>query len=175
VKLEIGPKDRPIGKGWKTLDVKRHGDTRVDYIGIWGALPMPFKRNTVDIIYASHVLEHVPWSKTQFALRDALRVLKRGGALEVWVPDFEVIVKAYLERKRPDTWKKLNPTDDPMIWVNGRIFAYGAPENWHKAVFDYRSLTDAFEQAGFTNVRRLETPRGYSHGVINLGVAGDKP
>ena len=55
----------------------------------WGQEPFPFKENTYDLVFASHVLEHVPWYRTDAALREARRVLKPGGHLQVFVPDFK--------------------------------------------------------------------------------------
>ena len=42
--------------------------------------------NSVDEIYASHMLEHLPYGNT--ALQEWLRVLKPGGMLTVIVPDW---------------------------------------------------------------------------------------
>jgi len=172
VKLEIGPREHPMGKSWTCLDVKRRPG--VTHIGQWGAGPLPFRANTFDLIYASHVLEHIPWYNTVKALEETLRVLKLGGVLEVWVPDLGVIISAYQQRRCGDNWRRYNQEGDFMSWVNGRLFAYGSPENWHRAMFDAESLTQVFQRAGFIDIALLTTPRGYDHGVINLGLMGRK-
>jgi len=189
--LEIGPElksvggDSPpprIGPLWELLDVvQRKG---IDWIGEWGKLnsddgrivPLPIDDNTFDYVYASHVLEHVWWYLTVSALQDAKRILRPQGKLEIWVPDFMKIVDAYLDDKPADNWRRHNPHDDPMLWVNGRIFTYGpGTDNWHRAVFDIDSLKGCFTQAGFINVHQLEKPTGPNHhGWINLGVVGEK-
>lgn len=46
-----------------------------------------FHSRIILLLYASHVLEHIPWYKTEEVLREWVRVLKPGGVLEVWVPD----------------------------------------------------------------------------------------
>lgn len=49
-------------------------------------LPMPFKKNTFDKIYASHIIEHLP---DTVALMDELyRILKSNGILIIRVPHF---------------------------------------------------------------------------------------
>lgn len=173
-RLEIGPGENPLGAGWETVDVvPRSG---VEVFAKWGTEPLPFADDQFDLVYASHVLEHVPWYLTGDALREAFRVLTPGGQLEVWVPDFSVIVEAYLEQRCVDSWRKYNPDGDYMLSVNGRIFTYGpGPENYHLAVFDESYLSACLCAAGFCEVTRLDAPRGYDHGVINLGVGGTKP
>jgi len=170
--LEIGPGPNPVHPSWDTLDaVDRPG---VTFRAEWGAEPIPADDDTYDLVYASHVLEHVPWFQTRHALRETFRVLKPGGAVEIWVPDFRKIVAGYVESCCRDNWRKHNPAGDPMLWVNGRIFTYGPGANWHRACFDFDWLVKSLETAGFTDCRRLDRPRGTDHGPINLGVRGLK-
>jgi predicted SAM-dependent methyltransferase len=138
-------------------------------------LPLPIESNTYDLVYMSHILEHIPWFQTQAFLKEILRGLKTGGTIEVWVPDFGKIVDAYLKRKPGDPWRRDNPHGDFMVWVNGRIFTYGpGEENWHRAVFDEASLRQHLKASGFKHTQRLQKPRGVDHGPINLGVAAVK-
>ena len=53
--------------------------------------------NSVDLIYASHVLEYFDRNEVKNVLGEWYRVLKKGGLLRVAVPDFEAIVKVYLK------------------------------------------------------------------------------
>lgn len=109
---------------------------------------------------------------------DVYRILKRGGAFEVWTVDFEKVVIAYLKREIPDSWFLKNPDKDIMQWVNGRIFAYdqndGKELNLHRACFDEIHLRSILTKAGFKNVEALKHPRGADHGFINLGLRGVK-
>jgi len=184
--LEIGPGNARL-PGFETLDII--GGRNVDYV--WDASkPLPFKDNTFDLIYASHVLEHIPWYKTEEVLKEWVRVLKPGGVLEVWVPDglkiCETLVKAEKEGVNlinKDGWYKFNPRKDPCVWAAGRIFTYGDGTgnpnhpNWHRAIFTPRYLKELFERVGLVDVRLLDRSevRGYDHGWINLGMRGRKP
>ena len=58
----------------------------MDYVYDAGK-PLPFEDNTFDLVYASHVLEHIPWYKVEEVVKEWVRILKPGGVLEVWVPD----------------------------------------------------------------------------------------
>ena len=171
--LEIGPGTSPADPSWDTMDaVDRPGLTiRCE----WGAQPIPVGDETYDLVYASHVLEHVPWFQTPAALGEVYRILKPGGAIEIHVPDFRKIVEAYLAGRCGDAWRKHNPAGDPFVWAAGRLFSYGGPGNWHRACFDLVHLVRHLEQAGFTRCKRIGPPRGREkHGPIDLGVRARK-
>lgn len=172
--LEIGPGGKGLD-GFEAVDViARTGNT---YTAPWGESPLPIEQDTYDEVYASHVLEHVPWFHTDAALRDVLRILKPGGLFEVWVPNFSYIVNCYRDGVCGDNWRKHNTQSDPMLWVNGRLFTYGPKDpNWHRACFDEAHLRRCLEHVGFVQVTRLsERQRGTSHGAIDLGMHGIKP
>lgn len=57
-------------------------------------LPM-FANNSVDLIYASHVIEHFPRSQVKSTLAEWLRILKPGGVLRFGVPDFDQLIRIY--------------------------------------------------------------------------------
>jgi predicted SAM-dependent methyltransferase len=158
---------------WDRLDVKP--GPGVTHVAPWGSGKLPIADDTYDLLYASHVLEHVAWFRTTLALRETCRVLKPGGVLEVWVPDFTKIVDSFRRGRCGDNWRKHNPLGHPWRWLNGRVFAYGPEPNWHKAVFDAQNLRDHLREAGFVDVQALEKPRGYDHGPVNLGMRGVKP
>ena len=185
-KLEIGPgKDRI--KSFETLNIV--AGWNVDYV-CDAARRLPFGDGTFEVIYASHILEHVPWYQTDNILREWVRTLARGGQLEIWVPnglricqalvDAEVHGKNYIHE---DGWYRFNDEKDPCKWAAGRIFTYGDGSgrtdhpNWHRALFTPRYLRELLTRAGLVEVRELkrEEIRAYDHGWINLGMTGKKP
>ena len=173
IKIEIGPGPKKIDSSWITLGVIG-GNPAVDKQFEWGKDKMPYANNSVDLIYASHCLEHVIWHKTVDALKEAYRVLKPGGKLEIHVPDFKKIMEAYSKQECGDPWRKFNDDGDFMTWINGRIFTYGGPGNLHYAVFDERYLIKQMKKAGFSNVVPGAVIRGADHGVVNLSVTATK-
>jgi SAM-dependent methyltransferase len=184
-RLEIGPGPERI-PGFETLNVV--GGANVDYVwnaGKW----LPFRRNTFDVIYASHVLEHIPWYKTAEVLAGWVRTLKPGGRIEIWVPNGVKICQAFVDAEtrratdfHRDGWYRYNEEMDPCVWASGRIFSYGDGTgrrnhpNWHLALFSYRYLEHALKWAGCSRVERLDRSRvrGHDHGWINLGICGIK-
>lgn len=179
-RVEIGPGSRRLGPDWETVDCRPH-DGIVDHVAVWGAERLPFADESVDLIHASHVLEHVPWFQTVAALREACRVLAFDGTLEVFVPDLCYMLSCLEGGRCGDEWRKHNPDGDPMTWFNGRMFSYGGPAgngdpNWHRAVFTPQSLRVSLVQAGFREDRmtELKTERGHRHGPVSMGVAATK-
>ena len=171
--LEIGPGDHPV-EGFDTLDLIERTD--VTYVARWGVERLPIEDERYEHVFCSHVLEHVPWYQTEDALREVHRILKPGGTFECWVPDIQYIVSCYQQRTCGDSWRRHNPHQDPMRWVNGRIFTYGpGEENWHRACFDSQYLRECFAKAGFSRVEQLqERTMGISHGPIDLGMRAVK-
>ena len=54
-----------------------------------------FPDNSVDMVYASHVIEHIPRSNLKKTLVEWHRVLKPGGTLRFGVPDLDKLIAIY--------------------------------------------------------------------------------
>ena len=184
--LEIGPGSQRI-EGFETLNICRN--KRTDYVAD-ASKPLRFATGTFDGLYASHILEHVPWYIVDRVLKEWVRVLKPGGFLEIWVPDALKIAKAFCEAEErgdkgylEDSWARFNAKRDSARWFCGRMFSYGDGSgkrnhfNYHRGAFSERYLRELLEDCGLRDVRRMtpEECRGYSHGWINLGITGVKP
>lgn len=106
---------------------------------------------SLDMVYMSHVLEHVSHSRTHQTLGEMARVLKVGGTLRISVPDFDHIVSIYECSGR-------NITSIVKPLMGGQDY----PFNFHFNVFNERSLTQLLEVCGFTHVRQWD-PRNCNH------------
>jgi predicted SAM-dependent methyltransferase len=172
--LEIGPFQGRISDEWDIMDAVAKAS--VDIVATLGIDLLDIPDNRYEIVYASHVFEHVPWQRIDVAFRECHRILKPDGDLEVWVPDFAKIVEAYQRWESvEDGWHRRNPDQNVMTWINGRLF-YGdrGEGSLHRACFDETHLRYHFGKAGFRDITRLESPRSTDHGWINLGVRGTK-
>ena len=63
---------------------------------------IPEKDNSVDILYSSHMLEHLDKEETNQFLKEARRILVLGGIIRVVVPDFDKLVNDYSESNNPE-------------------------------------------------------------------------
>lgn len=165
-----------LGIDWTTLDII--AGPHVDIVHDLRIIPYPFEDNSIDIIFMSHVLEHIPWTMTDKVLLEFYRILKPGGSIEIWVPDLKKLVAGYIDSTEmyKDGWFKFNEEQNQTKWFNGRLFTYGpGEENFHRAAFDYEYLTYCLKKAGFSSTEKMNKPRGIDHhGWINLGVKGIK-
>jgi hypothetical protein len=116
-----------------------------------------------DVIRASHVLEHFPTAEIDAVLAEWARALKPGGELRIAVPDFEKIAEGYLAGAKM-------PTE---AFIMG---GQSAADDYHKALFDERSLRSAMARAGLMLIRpwTSELPDCASL-PISLNLAGTKP
>lgn len=184
-RLEIGVGSSRI-PGFETLNIV--GGRHVDYV-FDASDPFPFSNDTYDLIYASHVLEHIPWYRALQTLVEWRRVLRPGGELQVWVPDGLKICSVLVDfetkgvdRSSLDGWYKYNENKDPCLWAAGRLFTYGDGKgtadhpNWHRAIYTERFLKKILLEAGFVDVKQInsEDVLGYDHGWISLGMRGVK-
>lgn len=112
----------------------------VHYVHRIDKLPM-FKDRNVDLIYASHCLEHFSYNQTCEVLSEWHRVLKNGGILRLSVPDFDKLVDIY----------KLNE-NNPDIIVDMLMGGQNSKFNYHLTVLNKTNLTLALEKVGFYEI-----------------------
>lgn len=176
--LDIGPGDNPLGKNWETLDIVGNPTIKADL-----CKPLPIEDNTYNIIYISHVLEHIPWYLIPDVLKELYRILKPNGVIEVWVPDMDKIILGYLNPTviGLDYFKHITKDiKDPTVWFCYRTYCYSTDRDnieegrFHKGCFNSRLLFRRLDEAGFKNIKFLDKPKGYDHGFINLGMSGTK-
>jgi predicted SAM-dependent methyltransferase len=79
---------------WENIDLAP-SDPKVRRMDVIGGLP--YSDNSFDIVYASHVLEHLPPHVVEAFLQEIRRVLSVGGIIRLVVPDLESIARAYLQ------------------------------------------------------------------------------
>lgn len=119
----------PFNEKVKKCDIKK-----LDFI----------KNETVDLIYACHVLEHVKRHEVIGVLKEWNRVLKKGGELYVAVPDFNAIVEHYNENKNLTILQGL---------LNGGQTYLG---NEHYVSFDFDFISNCLKESGFDKVSKYD-------------------
>lgn len=107
-----------IAKVWRNFDINPI-NKEVEY---WHANnPIPATDCSVDVIYNSHMLEHLNPSSAKKFLKDCHRVLKKNGIIRIVVPDLEQICHQYLKAiQRVDNGEKLSRHD--ASWMRLEIF-----------------------------------------------------
>jgi SAM-dependent methyltransferase len=93
-RLNIGC-GRCYHSGWVNLDLNHPDPSVIQHDIIQG---VPFGENGFDVVYHSHVLEHLAPEEGAVLIRECYRVLRPGGILRIVVPDLEQIARLYLQQ-----------------------------------------------------------------------------
>lgn len=112
---------------------------------------VPFKDETVDLAFSSHLIEHLDRTQGEFLLKECYRVLKPGGILRVSTPDTQLITKKYLDGTIWD-YKYINVGVEQAH--DGAEAYYNLLLAGHKTIYDENSLTKLLEKAGFKEIKR---------------------
>ena len=145
-----------IGCGKKFIPGYKHMDVidapHIDYVCNAINLKM-IEDDSVEEIYACHILEHVNRIDVLSVLKEWYRVLSVGGVIRIAVPDFEAVVNGY--NKDKDLLKYQG------LLYGGQDYEY----NFHYSAYDYQMLKKLLEEAGFKGVVRYDwkdfLPTGY--------------
>lgn len=140
MKLHLGC-GKNILPTWTNLDIEQlSGVDIVDDIRLLNKIP----DKTCDMIYASHVLEHVGRREFESVLKLWNKKLKINGILRLAVPDFEKAVMWYSKTKK-------------IVDILGLVSGGQKNEfDFHNMVFDRKFLTDVLKQCGFDEIREWD-------------------
>lgn len=163
IRLDIGSQDARF-RDFTTVDLYAPGaDIRADA----GALP--FADDSVEEIWASHILEHIEPPRVQLVLREWLRVLRPGGIARIATPDLDDACRAWLERR---------PGAQSLIFG-----AFTGPGQTHYLGWGPIEMRDELAAAGF-HVVSVQTFREtaednlggtYWHNMLNIFAEVRKP
>lgn len=134
VRLNVGAGDKHID-GYISLDIKDGVDAR----------KLPYADGSVDVLYASHVLEHFDYNDEVLAVLDEwVRVLRPGGLLRIAVPDVEKFCK---ERN----------TLNSFMWDRIILGGHKDSTDRHGSVFDETKLRQLMGMAGIGGIEPFES------------------
>jgi predicted SAM-dependent methyltransferase len=123
---------------------------------------LPFPTGSVDAIYASHFLEHLPREDAIRFLREARRLLKPGGLIRLIVPDLAYIVGLYQQARSEGDERAADDLFDNLWVVDKGLARY---PSWfrplkaflrtdvHRWLYDEASLTALLAEMRFTDIR----------------------
>ena len=142
VKINMGCGWRNFGSDWIHID---GGD--YDHLDYKDITKLEFEDNTVDLIYASHVIEYFDREEIVEVLEEWMRILKPEGILRLAVPNFKAMVNIYLNSSYPLD-KFLGPLYGKMNMGESKIY--------HKTTYDFNSLKSLLENLGMKNVKMYD-------------------
>lgn len=124
-----------------------------------------FADDSIELIYACHVLEHFSHDEAINVLRRWFEVLKPGGKLRISVPDIDRIVKIYHEN-----WQHFQTTGNSP-WVGLLYGGQGDPYDFHKTGFNFCWMRYLLEDIGFVEVAEYPHEPHFIPGVVDASLA----
>jgi len=147
IKINMGCGQRNFGKDWIHIDGGSY--PHLDFKNIFS---LPYKNNSVDLIYASHLIEYFDRKEVKSVLKEWIRTLRPGGILRLAVPDFEAITKLYNSQNEN---KRLYPLETFLGSLYGKILM-NDEIIFHKTVYDFESLKSLLEELGMKNIEEYD-------------------
>jgi len=141
IKINMGSGPRNFGEEWHHIDGGSY-----EHLNSKDVQNLPYDDDTVDLIYASHLIEYFDREQIIDVLAEWRRVLKPGGTLRLAVPDFEVMTKLYSQGHKLD--KFLGPIFGKIKMASDTVY--------HKTVYDYDSLKSLLECCGYSDIKKYD-------------------
>jgi predicted SAM-dependent methyltransferase len=168
-----------ICPGWINIDIVRTGPSVVAH-DLSTGIPLP--NASCEVVYHSHVLEHLKRPDAQFFMRECFRVLKPGGIIRVAVPDLEQVCRQYLLTLDQALAKEARAAYD-YEWImlelfdqivrpqsGGSMRAYLQQNPLPNETFVYERIGEVGRQM-VSSLRASVGQVGHSSGDLSLGIA----
>jgi len=137
------------GPSWKFAKIAAEKDIR--FASATRRIPCP--DNSADVVYSSHMIEHLDCGEAQDFLREAKRVLRPGGVIRLAAPDLGRLVENYMVSGDADIFVAgTNMSMARSASVASRIRLALIGPRHHLWMYDGRSLSKLLHEAGFTDV-----------------------
>jgi|TARA_B110000467_G_C18029461_1_gene319951 predicted SAM-dependent methyltransferase len=143
MKLHIGGKE--IKEGWSILNIQNKKG--VDFVGDISDLTQ-FESDSINEIYASHILEHVNQNNIKKTLNGIHRVLNNEGKFYVSVPDMEVLCRIFINDKAPVKAK----FHVMRMMFGGQIDEF----DFHYFGWNFQFLHAYLLEAGFSKIEKVK-------------------
>ncbi len=164
---------------------------------------LPLKGSSVDVLFCSHVLEHLSYSDISTAMSNSFYYLKSGGLFRIIVPDLQKYIENYLKLKDQCRRDNCTSSEQAASWfieatglgeqgsrsgLKHRIY-HAFSNSRHQWMYDRESLEHLLARHGFVDIKEfskgdssdslLTAPERdhmfVSHGVSCLALQCRKP
>jgi len=118
---------------------------------------LPFKNDLFEIIFSTHVIEHLHRKEIIFFLKESFRILKPGGKNIILTPSLDKIIKIlYIENNidlknkllsRQKKWEKKYDGNN-CSYINGIFRNYG-----HRFIVNFDFLKEESKKIGYSSIK----------------------
>ena len=141
----------------------------------------PFDNGVFNYVYSEHLFEHLKFKQQMNMLKEAYRVLKKGGVMRVATPSIDFLVTLYKESSSEESkcysqWavnhsplllsvkKELQDKSHYHCYVINNFFkAWG-----HQMIHDFSSLKALALQCGFSDIRSCKVGESQDFHLKNI-------
>ncbi len=128
----------------------------------------PLDGNSIEIIYTSHMLEHLSQGSVENVLKEARRVLKPGGIIRIAVPDLKIIMEEYFQSEDANfCMERLMVQPPPINTLRQKLKLLLVGYRHHQWMYDGNSISKMLVMHGFKDVEIMEA--GHSK-ISNPGI-----
>jgi len=121
---------------------------------------LPIKPDSISYVYASHFIEHLNFEQGLKFVNNCYTIMKKGGTIRLSCPDLGLWIQKYFEKDNDFFYTYYNLTKDnnklSELKTMGEIFMSQLHGWGHKWGYDFESIKDILERAGFTKVVKKE-------------------
>jgi predicted SAM-dependent methyltransferase len=132
------------------------------------ATNLPFQDASVDVIYTSHMLEHLDRETARRFLKETQRVLRPGGWIRIAVPDLERYVREYDMTGDADAFVDRLRLAVPPATGRERFLQRVVGFRGHRWMYDSVSLLRLLESYDFTEIGLREAGETHIPDVSGL-------
>ena len=144
VKVQLGPGQKNYIPGWINVDA----NIFTGKCDVWADLRnrLPFRRESVDVFYSHHVVEHLPDLAHHFS--DLYRCLKPGGVFRIGGPNGDAAIRKFVEGD--SEWFIEHP--DRRASLGGRFENFIFCRQEHLTILTESWLRELATATGFTDL-----------------------
>ncbi|PCJ53760.1 MAG: hypothetical protein COA79_22625 [Planctomycetota bacterium] len=128
---------------------------------------IPEENTSADVIYSSHMIEHIEKEDVESFLKEARRILKSGGVIRIAVPNIKYHVENYLNTGDADKFiydTHLTRKKPKTIIAKIKYLIIG--DRNHQWMYDGKSLCKLLASAGF---QKLQVMKAGSTNITDPG------
>lgn len=133
------------------------------------AKSLPCMDNSIDVIYTSHMIEHLDLPTMNTFVSECHRCLKPGGILRIVTPDLDILFDHYLKTKDAIDFAQRSTfyrSSGRQLKERLRVAISGDRE--HKIIYNKETLSDYLVKHNFVNVECL--PAGQTNIPFETGI-----
>jgi len=117
---------------------------------------IPLPDNSVEVLYTSHMVEHLDRDEIRTFLKEAIRVLIPLGIIRIVVPDLEIFARQYIADGDADIFmRKTHLGRQKPKTFRDKVQYVLVGDRHHQWMFDGRSMILLLSSMGFKNPQVL--------------------